>query len=42
MTLTGTWVKDPAGSLVLKWTTDEVPLRHRRKPPNGSEGRHRD
>jgi hypothetical protein len=40
MTLTCTWVKDPAGSLVMKWTVDEVPMRQRRNPQNKSEGRH--
>ena len=25
MTLTGKWVKDQAGDLVMKWTGDEVP-----------------
>ena len=39
MTLTCTWVKDPAGSLVMKWTVDEVPMRQRRNPQNTSEGR---
>jgi len=26
MTLTCTWVTDPAGSLVMKWTEDAVPV----------------
>jgi hypothetical protein len=26
MTLTCTWVKDPAGALVMTWTADEAPL----------------
>jgi len=42
MTLTGNWVKDPAGTLVLNWTAGEAPVRHRRKPPHRSQGRHRD
>jgi hypothetical protein len=32
MTLTGTWVNHPAGTLVLTWTTGEAPVRHRQKP----------
>jgi hypothetical protein len=39
MTLTCTWVKDPAGSLVMEWTIDEVPMRQQRRPQNMSEGR---
>jgi hypothetical protein len=39
MTLTGTWVNNPAGCLVLNWTAGEVRLRHRRKPPNRKEGK---
>ena len=44
MALTGTWVKDRTGALAMKWTVDEAPIRHRRKPdaPGISEGRHRD
>jgi len=44
MALTGTWVKDPTGALVLKWTADDAPVRHRRHPPAPglSEGKHRD
>jgi len=44
MALTGTWVKDRTGALVMKWTVDEAPVRHRRHPPTPgiSEGRHRD
>ena len=39
MTLTCTWVNDPAGALVMKWTVDDVPIRQRRNPQNISDGR---
>jgi hypothetical protein len=26
MTITGKWVKDQAGDLVMKWTGDEIPV----------------
>jgi hypothetical protein len=42
MTLTGTWMKNPAGTLALKWTASRAPVRHRHKPRNTSETRHRD
>jgi len=42
MTLTGTWHRNPVGNLALKWTVGEAPVRHRHKPQNMSEGRHRD
>ena len=44
MTLTGTWATNPAGTLVLKWTADEAPVRHRQKPraPGISERSHHD
>jgi hypothetical protein len=42
MTLTSTWIKNPAGTLVLKWTAGEAPVRHRHTPQNTSGGRHRD
>jgi hypothetical protein len=32
MTLTGTWIKTPAGTLVLKWTPAQAPVRHLHKP----------
>jgi len=32
MTLTGTWIKNPVGTLVLTWTPSEAPVRHRHKP----------
>ena len=31
MTLTGTWITNPAGTLALKWTAGQVPVRHRHK-----------
>jgi hypothetical protein len=39
MTLTCTWVNDPAGALVMNWTVDDVPMRQARKPLNMSDGR---
>jgi len=44
MTLTGTWINNRAGILVLKWTAGEVPVRHRHKPhrPRIGESRHND
>ena len=41
MTLTGTWIKTPAGTLVLKWTPGQAPVRHLHKPyaPGISETR---
>jgi hypothetical protein len=33
MPLTGTWIKSPAGTLVLKWAVGEARVRHRQKPP---------
>jgi hypothetical protein len=42
MTLTGTWATNPAGTLALTWTAGQPPVRHRHKPQNISEGRHRD
>jgi len=42
MTLTGTWTTNPAGALALTWTASRAPVRHRHKPRNMSEGRHRD
>jgi hypothetical protein len=43
MTLTGTWITNPAGTLVLKWTASEAPVRHRHRPhvPGISETSHR-
>ena len=32
MAPTCTWVKDRTGALAMKWTIDEAPIRHRRKP----------
>ena len=32
MTLTGTWIKTPAGTLALKWTPAQAPVRHLHKP----------
>jgi len=40
--LTGTWIKNPAGTLALTWTAGHAPVRHRHKPQNTSEGSHRD
>ena len=39
-----TWVRDRTGALVMKWTVDEAPMRHRRMPHNSviSEGRQND
>ena len=44
MTLTGTWITNPDGTLALKWTAGQAPVRHRRKPhtPGISERSHRD
>jgi hypothetical protein len=46
MTLTGTWIKNPAGTppLILKWAPGEAPVRHRRNPhhPGISETKHHD
>jgi len=43
-TLSCTFVKDRTGALVMKWTVDEAPMRHRRTPHNPSigEGRQND
>jgi hypothetical protein len=46
MPLTCTWVHDQSGTgkLVMKWTADHAPVRHRTppRPPGLSDGRHRD
>ena len=43
MALTGAWVKDRTGALVMKWTVDEAPMLHRKLHiPGISEGRHSD
>ena len=34
MTLSCAFVKDRTGALVMKWTVDEAPMRHRRTPHN--------
>jgi len=41
MTLTGTWIKTPAGTLALKWTPAQAPVRHLHQPhaPGISETR---
>jgi hypothetical protein len=41
MTLTGTWLKTPAGTLVLKWTADEAPHRSAADPSGQGRLTHR-